>query len=219
MSVCKICFEEIKESGVNSYRKDLCICQKCFNKFEPKFYRFKIGKINVLSIYEYDDQIKEKLFLLKGCFDIEIAPIFLNRFLPELKRMYKDYYVVPFPSTFEDDERRGFNHVEEIFKGIGIKQVKALRKKTNFKQSSLNLQERKQIINKIEGKDLLALSHRKILLVDDVMTTGSSIRAGIEIIASCQPKEISVLILSKKREISKKKANAFTRIKNKIIQC
>jgi competence protein ComFC len=60
------------------------ICSECFREFSPFFHKIKLGNIEVLSIYVYDETIRDKLYRLKGCHDIELAPVFLDYFLIEL---------------------------------------------------------------------------------------------------------------------------------------
>ena len=35
-----------------------------------------------LALFDYDDEVKEKLYQFKGCFDYELGQVFLNYFLP-----------------------------------------------------------------------------------------------------------------------------------------
>ena len=198
MLMCKICFKDIKVNSINSLRKDLCICDSCFKLFNPRFIEIKIQNIPTLIIYNYDEVIKEKLFLLKGCYDIELGPIFLNRFLFELRLKYRGYILVCLPSSKEDDELRGFNHVEEIFKVLKLPIVHILYKKFKFKQSDLNKEERNKIKSKLGYKDLHLITNKKVLIVDDVLTTGSSINAAIDLVKLGHPKRIKILILSKR---------------------
>ena len=210
MSMCKVCFSEIKKYGLYALRKDACICQKCFNELNPILNRYIIDGIEIFVIYRYDDALRNKLFELKGCYDIELSQIFLSRFIYELRLLYKGYTIVPLPSSKEDDEIRGFNHVYEIFKYLNLPIVNAIKKKYNFKQSELSKKERENILSKLEICDESELYGKKILIVDDVLTTGSSVKAAIKMIKKCHPKKIKVLILSRKIEIVKKKATFFT---------
>ena len=69
---CKVCFEEIKDKSFHHFFNNTTICCKCLAKFRPKFKEFMFEGVKVLSIYEYKESIKEKLFLFKGCFDYEL---------------------------------------------------------------------------------------------------------------------------------------------------
>lgn len=222
MSNCKICFNKIDTPGINNFRKDVCICPKCYSEFKPKFKNEKINGIKALVLFDYDETIRKYLFQLKGCGDYELAPIFINRFVFELKIRYRNYVIVPFPSNKEDDENRGFNHVKEIFRQMNLAYADIIQKKTIFKQSDLSKEERKKISSKLIYGELDKIKGKKVLIVDDVMTTGSSILAAIDIVKKGRPKRIKILLLARKRENNEKESsmiklkNIICRIKGKI---
>lgn len=176
------------------------ICHKCFEQFNPVLRRFRVQNIDAMHVFYYDDVVKEKLYQLKGCFDYELAPIFLEYFLPYLKIKYFGYYLVPAPSFISADEERGFNHVDEIFKSLGLKTIKCIHKTESIKQADLSSEERKNIKNYLTIDDI-DLSKKKILIVDDVFTTGSTVKAMIELIKSKNPNKIKILIMSKTKDI------------------
>lgn len=154
-------------------------------------------------MYDYDDLIQSTLYQFKGCFDIELSGVFLDYFRWYLHFKYLDYVIVPAPSSKENDSERGFNHVIEIFKHLRLKIEPCIYKTKNIKQSDLSAEERKNI------KDILAiknvnLTNKKILIVDDVYTTGSTIKAMIELVKSKHPKTIKVLVMCKTIDLEKR---------------
>jgi predicted amidophosphoribosyltransferase len=138
------------------------------------------------------------IYTLKGCYDIELAEVFLNRFLLELKIMYFGYVIVPLPSNLDEDERRGFNHVEQVFSYLKLPIYHLLYKKIHFKQSDLSLHQREEIINKIGYEHLELIKGKKVLIVDDISTSGNSLKAAIALIKKGNPKCVKVLVLAKK---------------------
>lgn len=175
----------------------MCICHKCFNKFQPKFHKFKVDGCDALALFDYDDEVKEKLYQLKGCFDYELGQVFLNYFLPHLKLKYHGYILVPAPSHISHDEARGFNHVETIFSVLNMKMIKCVHKIDDVKQSDLNAKERQNIYKHMIIKDGEQLLGQRVLIVDDVFTTGSTVKAMIKLIKNYNPKTIKVLLLSR----------------------
>ena len=149
-----------------------------------------------MAIYRYNNFFKSLLYQFKGCYDIELRNVFLEKQLPFLKMKYFGYYIVCIPSSLEDDKKRGFNHVEEIFKLLNLNHINVLRKKFAFKQSDLPKKEREKIIDKLEVIDGFKIKDKKILLVDYVLTTGSSIKSAIRLITKYHPKDIKVLVLA-----------------------
>ena len=181
--------------------KDMSICHDCFIKFKPKLNTMKIGGVSGCYIYNYDDVVKEKLYQFKGCFDIELATIFLDYFRFYLRLKYFGYLIVPAPSSKEADEKRGFNHVQEMFKPLGLKMCNCVHKLSDFKQSDFSAEERKQVGKKMMI-DNVNLTGKKVLIVDDVYTTGSTVKAMIEMVKSKNPKAIKVLVMSKTKDIN-----------------
>lgn len=198
---CKICFENIEEDSLHSILfKNACICHKCFLKFKPKLNHFKIGKIDGYYIYNYDEEIQKNLYQFKGCFDIELAHIFLDYFWLFLFIKYFGYVLVPAPSSVEADNERGFNHVVEMFKPLHLKMIRCIHKTKNIKQSDLSSQERHNVSKHLIIDDI-DLSNKKVLIVDDVYTTGSTVRAMIDLLKRKNLKKIKVLVMSKTKDL------------------
>lgn len=180
------------------FNGDSCVCGLCLQKLVPKFIKFEIDAIDGLAIYEYDDNIKATLYQLKGCYDIELAPVLLNRFKKELHLMYKGYTMIPAPSYYKDDERREFKHVEEIFKCINLPIVYAIEKIFPFKQAEHTRKERGHISQHLQMVKPKAITGKKVLIVDDVSTTGATLKALVKLIRSAKPKSIKILVMSKR---------------------
>ena len=190
------------------------ICDRCLFKLKPIFKFFKIDGVDALSIYEYDELIKEKINLYKGCEDYELKDIFVEPFKLELEAIYDGYKIVPIPSYFEDDQKRCFNHVVEIFKCLDLKMYRCLIKTENIKQKELNYEDRQKIGDILEFDKNFVVKNKKILIVDDVITTGASMKAAIKIIKNNGAKKIKVLCIAK-RELEE--SNTFnTKIKERL---
>ena len=203
---CKICFKEINDHSLyNSFNPKSIICENCFREFKAKFKSFRIGSIKCLSIYDYDETIKKLLYTFKGCYDYELKDVFLSRYLTYLKLLYRGYIVVPVPSNKIDDIKRGFNHVVEIYKSLGLPMVDALIKVKNEKQSSKSKKNRLNIDTVIVGQNLEKLYGKKVLIVDDVYTTGATMHKAISVIKEASPKQIKVLVIAKTIDLKDRK--------------
>ena len=133
--------------------------------------------------------------------------VFLNLFLRELSIKYKGYKFVPVPSYFKDDERRGFNHVVEVFSMMGLKMKNVLVKTSHFKQAEKGAKKRQQIRKHLALIPNVSLENENILLVDDIYTTGATLRTAINLIERLKPKSIKVLVLAKTIDLKKRKSN------------
>lgn len=205
---CKICFKEIKiDDMCRLFDKDICICQQCQKLIEPKFISFKASGYKALAFYDYNEFIKQQIYLFKGCFDYEMKDIFLNLFIKEIKLYYSRYVVIPIPSYSKDDEIRDFNHVVEVYKNIGVRLLPIIEKTAHFKQAENSAKKRQDIKKHLALKEQVDLSKQRVLLVDDIYTTGSTMAASIKLIEKLNPKEIRVLVLAKTNDKDYKKPN------------
>lgn len=196
--ICKICFKQIRIVGFFILFNDKqIVCNKCLNKLVTHIEKFHTLTYSCLSIYHYDETIKSLLFQLKGCNDFELAPIFLYRFSNELHIKYHNYYLVPAPSYFKEDENRGFNHVIEIFRCLKLPYIPIIKKSRYYKQSEHNKTNRNDVADVLCIDNKYSVSGLNILIVDDVFTTGSTVSSMIKLLEPLNPKKIKVLVMSK----------------------
>lgn len=198
--ICKICFNEYYRNSLRTIFRNDHICNTCYKKFNPVFISHKIDEVKALSIYYYDEETKTLLYQLKGCYDIELSSVFLANFSYLLKIRFHNYYVIPIPSYHLDDIAREFNHVEEIFKYLELPMLKILYKSEKYKQSDQKAKDRHLISNYLKVSDLKQVENKRILLVDDVITTGSTLRAAINLIKEGRPKCIKILTVAMTKE-------------------
>ena len=202
---CKICFKQIKENDLSTiFNKDICLCNTCFQELDPKFIQFNVDGYNATAIYEYNEFVKKLIYQYKGCFDYELYQVYLNLYYKEINIRYKDYVIIPIPSYKEDDEERGFNHVIEVFKTIGLKMVPALEKTSHFKQANNTAKKRKEIHKYLRTKSDVDIINKKVLIVDDIYTTGATMSAAIKLIEKLKPRKIEVFVLAKTKDKSTK---------------
>ena len=195
---CKICFKKIEINDfARLFDKDICICKNCQKELDSKFISFKVDSYHALAIYDYSEFIRQQIYLFKGCYDYEMKDVFLNLFIKELRIRYKGYKVIPVPSYKEDNLIRGFNHVLEVFKDLNLEMLEIVEKTAHFKQASHGAKKRKQIRKHLKLNTKEDMSKNKLLIVDDIYTTGSTIRATISLLEKLNPKDIKVLVLAK----------------------
>lgn len=197
MNNCKVCFSSIKNQGMNALIKNRSICQKCYNEFEVIYKYEKIEEVDTLFLYNYNDYLKKLIYQFKGCYDIELRSVFLERHLMFLKLIYQGYHLVCVPSSKNDDKVRCFNHVEEIFSFMKLPMEKCLEKINDEKQSNRKRNERRKIKNNIKLINGEALENKKVLIVDDIYTTGNTLKTCIELVKECKPKKIKALVVCK----------------------
>lgn len=205
---CKICFKEIRIDDFSRlFDRDICICDKCQAEFEPKFISFKVNGYSALSIYEYTPFIKNQIYLYKGCYDYELNETFINLYYKEIKARFSGYKIIPIPSYEEDDKRRGFNHVIEAFKKLGLEVLPIITKTAHHKQADLSAKKRNEISKYLVLNSKNGLDKFKVLIVDDIYTTGATMKAAVNLVERLNPKDIKILVLAKTRAKPEQKTN------------
>ena len=162
-----------------------------------------------MSLYDYSEFIKKQIYLFKGCSDFEMKDIFLNLFIKELKIYFKGYKIIPIPSYKKDDELRGFNHVIEVFKQMGLDMYQVVEKTEHFKQAEKGAKERQSIKKYLQLNSTKRLTKERVLIVDDIYTTGATMKAVIDLVEKINPKEIRVLVLAKTKNKEDQKSNTI----------
>ena len=157
-----------------------------------------IDEIKGLAIYEYDELLKKLIYQFKGCYDIELHEIFLGKYKREIETIFRGYTIIPAPSSDSDNLVRGFNHVEAMFSILNLPIEKHFIKEGDFKQADHNFYERKNIKNYIKIENEI-FTKKKYLLVDDIYTTGSTMRTMIKLLKERGISDIKVLVLCKTR--------------------
>lgn len=170
---CLYCDKKINKYSLYSLfiEEDmLCIdCRKLLNLKKKTFY---LDKLRCESIYEYDSLFKTLLLQYKECYDEALKSVFLYRIDIYIRIKYIGYKIVYVPSSEEKLKIRGFNHLKEIFRPLGFKEVEGLKKKEELVQEGKGLNDRKKMMDNYyyEGEYI-----DRLLIVDDVCTTGSSL--------------------------------------------
>ena len=185
------------------------ICEYCYNKLNNEYIFRKVYNdyfdYIICSSY-YVGDIKKKIhnfkfheqsYLYK--YLIEIC-LLNNRIYNFLKYFDLITYV---PMNYNKQLKRGYNQSEllakELGKRLNIEVVKTLNKPLQFKvQSTLSEKERmdnvKNAFEFIGGDNI---KNKNIILVDDIITTGSTIRIFSKLLKNFQAKKICILAIAK----------------------
>ncbi len=191
---------------------DEFLCKKCeiMLKREAKFSVEKIEKkefVKLIYIFKYDGIIRKEILKYKFKDEPHLYKTFAN-FLLKNKKIFQNLKsydtIIPIPISRKRKKARGYNQSylisKEIAKNVGLKlENKCLIKTKNvIEQSKLNKEQRAKNIQgayKLENGN--RLKNKKIILFDDIYTTGSTVNECCKILKQAIPNKIVVLALAK----------------------
>jgi ComF family protein len=196
-TLCEKCCSELK-----LVKSDLCPICKCLstngktcNKCRHKSY------LNGLVVAgHHEGVLKDLVWDLKYGFvednSRELAKILAGKIKSISKNFQKpEFIIVPMPLSFYRKNWRGFNQSEsiafEISKLLMLKQKSLLLRKDGVPQVGLS---RKDRIKNLKHKIYLNIDTkevpRRILIIDDVYTTGATLEACAKVLKEAGAKEV-----------------------------
>lgn len=164
---CSICSKVLDE-----YRQENR-CLDC-HRWERDVEWMGLLKKNT-SLFGYNSFLKDLISKFKYRGDYAIVEGFSEYIKKEVEMMPFDL-AVPIPLSEERLYERGFNQAEAIGHAGGISLTSVLIRTHSEKQSKKSRQERLALSQVFKVNDLELCKNRKILLIDDIYTTGSTIR-------------------------------------------
>lgn len=193
-SLCNKCEIELKKQTENQIINNGAeIKDKYFNE--------------LMYIFKYEGQIRKLILDYKFNEKSYIYLTFVN-FLLKNKKIFeniKNYdTIIPVPISKKRQKARGYNQslliAKEISNQTNLELVNncLIKTKNIIEQSKLNKEDRMQNIQgayKLKNKQLI--KNKKILVIDDIYTTGSTVNECSKILRQGNPNKIGILVLAK----------------------
>lgn len=156
----------------------------------------------VVCVGDYEDEILGGL--IKACkyrFVQEIAPELGIVLAQKIKvRQLKDFAVVPVPLSKRRERWRGFNQAVEIgqtvSRELGLECHQCL-KRVKHKKAQAKLSEEERQRNMNDCFEIIGIIPQRIILIDDVITTGSTLNECARMLRLAGAKEIIAAVLAK----------------------
>lgn len=182
--LCPLCFQDLltHQDFFHWLKQDALICGDCRRQLIEVHTDRKLEAMNVHIIYEYNDFIENLLFQYKEGLDVILAPIFFHEVIKELKQRYRGYTILMMPSSEEKKKERGFLPLEEMLKELDLPKLYPFYKSENRKQSTLSYEQRQHISDILCMDQNVIIPKKRVLLVDDVCTTGATLKAAYHLI-------------------------------------
>ena len=204
--VCGIC-GKLNKNG---------LCVKCTKTLET-FAQFEVIEANAhpenknfqdfMYVFHYEGLIRKLILDYKFNEKSYIYVSFVN-FILKNKKIFeklKSYdTIIPVPISKKRMKERGYNQSLLIAKklsktlNIELQENCLIKTKNIIEQSKLNREQRKQNIQNVyELKKEQILKNKKILLIDDIYTTGNTVNECCKMLQKAIPKKIDVFTIAK----------------------
>ncbi len=148
------------------------------------------------SLYLYNAFLKELISRFKFRGDYALAKAFAEDVKQAVNRL--DYDVLaPIPLSGERHYERGFNQSEALLVEAGFKPAPLLERIHGEKQSKKSRTERIRLKQVFRVKKEADVAGKKILLVDDIYTTGSTLRHAAKALKEAGARSVSSFTLAR----------------------
>ena len=186
---CKCC-------GKPLITEDATQCGECLSS-KPAF-----DQVIYASLYQYP--IDHWVHQLKFGDQLTAAQIMAEAILPHMDSIETPVPMIPMPLHPTRLRKRGYNQATEIARIIAKIQSRPLihnaliRTKATQMQAELREKQRKaNVAGAFECPD--KLNHKKVLLVDDVLTTGQTLRAASKALKKAGVKQVIAVVFARSK--------------------
>ncbi|MBS8265772.1 ComF family protein [Mesobacillus boroniphilus] len=169
--ICEICGRPF--AFLEAEFREGNVCLDCKRWEEDDCWRGSLDQNR--SLYRYTDFTKEVVARFKFRGDYVLAEIFAEDLQKALQAFQYDY-LAPIPLSNERLYERGFNQAEALIKSAGLEPSHLLSRVHTEKQSKKSRSERIHIEQVFKVEEEIDIRSKTILLIDDIYTTGSTLR-------------------------------------------
>lgn len=173
------------------------ICSTCQNTYlQPKIYKRKISNnIEVISFYKYQD-IKELLYTKHTDLGFYIYKILANNSMARFAQEFNFQHSIA-SITIDDNIKSGYSHTAILNKSLKSKYIKPLYSRLRANNSITYSGKSKEfrLLNSRDFK-LDDFEHKEVILVDDIITSGSTLNQAITTIKQNEKEILFCLTLA-----------------------
>lgn len=186
------------------------LCDECLKKIKPDKHSLCGTSLDrIFTFYSYDNELlKQTIHLLKYKFIEDLVEPLGKLFIAEIdkvnKQFGKEVVLIPVPLHKKRFLERGFNQAAllscKLAESFGWPVENKVMERTRFTVPQVELEEKARYEN-IRGafavKDCLKINNKKIVLIDDVLTTGATMEECAKVLKEGGAKEVWGVALAK----------------------
>ncbi|WML24874.1 ComF family protein [Neobacillus sp. OS1-33] len=189
---CRICSRPFQNIDEKFRRGDLC--HDCFRWEEDPEWQGYLERNH--SLYLYNDFLKELIAKFKFRGDYVLAKLFSDLIKKKLTEIAPDFFV-PIPLSEERLYERGFNQASAILLEAGYQSNHLLSRIHSEKQSKKSRAERIHLPQVFQLPPHIQMEGKKVVLIDDIYTTGSTLRHAAKLLKEGGAASVQSLTLAR----------------------
>lgn len=196
---CRLCFSPIHYRHLFQWHRTPMLCSSCYHQLEWHHQLSTFEGVSIESFFDYGPMFQSRIHQYKTLGDIVLGQTFLYQHIDYLRLKYRGFTFVPAPSHQDHIMHRGFHHLDEILLPLGLPTHHIFFKNKPYRQAEQGFQGRQAIHEVLQRLDHISLP-RRLVLFDDVMTTGETIRSMMNQLPSSQKTDLKIIVLARKIE-------------------
>ena len=184
------------------------LCEDCLKKLDYVANEFKIEKYQAHAVYFYNDTMKKLIADYKFNRNTSLSKVF-SSILYDYARVHNLFevdYILPSPSSIQTINYRGFDHIKMIcdyfIDDIKPSYLNTFKKERDTKaQHTLSKDERSYNLKgafKYNGD----LTGKSVLIIDDLITTGNTVKELTKVLEKSNVKEVTALAITSEHRLN-----------------
>ncbi|MDE6520678.1 MAG: double zinc ribbon domain-containing protein [Ruminococcus sp.] len=159
-------------------------CDKCNSEFTEYHGNFKMQKVKkFIAVFEYNTKISPAVFLMKDGISGNAPYAFGSLIAERIKdEGINADLIVPVPMYKKDLKKRGYNQAELIAKEVGFfletdvaGDIVVKNRQTQAQKNLTFVQRKENLKNAFSVTDTSKIKGKRIIIIDDICTTGSTL--------------------------------------------